>query len=167
MPSARISGGTVEIMMNDLFNAGFKRAIVHFDGSGDSGSIESVDYFNDLDIDETNMSVLYKNALTDERYSYESCSSTWDSANTKWNETWELVHVNANKLIEIIAEEKLEESDIDWYNNDGGFGQVEFHFDSKEIVLEIHQRYTEINSHTFTYDYLGKADVGEDVGEDY
>ena len=58
MPSARISGGTIEIMMNDLLNAGFKRAIVHFDGSGDSGSIESVDYFNDLELDVTNMTVL-------------------------------------------------------------------------------------------------------------
>jgi hypothetical protein len=158
MPSTRINGGTVEIMMNDLLNAGFKKAIVYFDGCADSGSIESVNYYKDPDVLVTDLSVLHSSALKDEKYPYESRSSVWDSVSNKWNETWTSEHANANKLIEIIAEEKLEESGIDWYNNDGGFGELTLLFDSKKVALDMNQRYTEINSYRFKYNYFGKAD---------
>jgi hypothetical protein len=158
MPSTKINGGTVEIMMNNLLNAGLKKAIVHFDGCGDSGSIESVNYYKDHNVLVTDLSVLHSSALKDEKYPYESCSSAWDSVSNKWNETWTSEFANANKLIEIIAYEKLEESGIDWYNNDGGFGELTLFFNSKNVELDVNQRYTEVNSYTFKYNYLGKAD---------
>lgn len=156
MPSTRINGGTVEIMMNDLLNAGFKKAVVHFDGCGDSGSIECVSYYKDTGL-VTDLTGLHSNALKDEKYPYESCSSAYNSETKRWDETWELETVSANKLIEVIAYEKLEASNIDWYNNDGGFGEVNFFFDSKRIELDMNQRYTEINSHNFSWRYNGLA----------
>lgn len=157
MPSTRINGGTVEIMMNDLLNAGIKTASVYFDGCGDSGSIESVSYYNEFNALLNDSSVLNNNALTDAKYPYESRTSAYNSETKRWDETWELETVSANKLIEVIAYEKLEESNIDWYNNDGGFGEVNFFFDSKRIELDMNQRYTEINSHNFSWRYNGLA----------
>jgi len=44
----------------------------------------------------------------------------------------------------------LERTNIDWYNNDGGCGQMTINLDDKvEIELEVNTRYTEYNTDSF------------------
>lgn len=155
MSVSKINGGTVEIMMNDLARDGFLKAVVYFDGCGDSGSIESVNFYKVQGQAVIDLAVLHSDTLKTKKYPIVCSDTSYDQATQSWKRKDEDKLCDATELIEHIAYEKLDESGIDWYNNDGGFGEVTFYFDNKEIELDMNQRYTEVSTYNFSHSYRG------------
>jgi hypothetical protein len=87
-------------------DAGFSSVRIEFDGSGDSGAIESIFVVKDGNHD----------FLKEDSELYKVLSEWGYSA--------------------------IDRHHVDWYNNDGGFGHIEFNLDDSKYDLEIYQRET-------------------------
>jgi hypothetical protein len=85
---------------------------IEFDGSGDSGQIEGVTFYDSsievMDIPEDTISWVY--------------SAYGD---TKPHEQ----QVTLHKAVEDLGYQMLEESGHDWYNNEGGYGRISVHME--------------------------------------
>lgn len=155
MSAPKINGGTVQIMMDDLARDGFTKAIVYFDGCGDSGSVESVSFYKGEQYIPTDLTTLNSDTLKTKKYPIVTTSTSYDEDSKKWVDLDESKLCSAPELIEHIAYQKLDESNIDWYNNDGGYGELMFIFNKKKIKLNMNTRYTEVNTYNFSYSYTG------------
>jgi hypothetical protein len=94
---------------------------IHYDGSGDSGAIEEICYTTD------------------------PCASPSDVDDNVeiWGSSYSLSHLDeiAYKAIENFAHEKLLEDIEDWYNNEGGFGDISICVPSGKYMIDNHVRY--------------------------
>jgi hypothetical protein len=115
--------------------AGGKRITIEFDGSGDSGSITGVA----IEPHSMDFPVVYNED-----------KSTWKDGT--WNTESTPKTQPVKEALEQICYDMLERTGIDWYNNDGGFGQLEFDLETGETNLEVSTRYTEYNTDTFNLD---------------
>lgn len=115
---------------------------VEFSGSGDDGCIDNI-IVRDNDnqpIDCPSLDCLEFNIFQLNR------GRVWNGTN------WEQQDFNTlrvdnlvEQLIEPLVYELLEETEIDWVNNDGGYGSVEIEYNHNRIhfSINIYQRYTE------------------------
>jgi hypothetical protein len=127
----------VKQILEMLKGAGADKIIVGFDGSGDSGSVHSVDICDEQGKAlQLNFGVVY--AVT---------SSTWKDG--KWEQKEEDKMMPVKEALETFCYDMLEKTGIDWYNNDGGFGELTITLDPVEVQLEVNQRYTEYNTDIF------------------
>jgi hypothetical protein len=128
----------IKTIFEQLRAAGASSITISFDGSGDSGSIESVDIYNaDNQRMQIDLTVIYPKE-----------KSTW--VDDKWVTETEEKEMPIADALEAYCYDELEKTEIDWYNNDGGFGQMTINLDDKvEIELEVNTRYTEYHSETF------------------
>ena len=94
---------TSKELLKQLRDMGAKEAIANYDGSGDSGTVESV------------------------------------SATDAKNDEVKLPE-DVEKAIAEAAEKHLEEHGIDWYNNDGGFGEFIIDVDKGTRTLKHNTR---------------------------
>lgn len=113
---------------------GATEIVVRFDGSGDSGSIDEV--YIDL-----------KEPLIVE---YDEESTRYDG--DKWVTTSTTKQVPLRDALEQITYDMLEKTGIDWYNNDGGYGELNVDLVQGTIQLEVNSRYTEVTTDTFELD---------------
>jgi hypothetical protein len=122
----------------DLKSAGATNIVISFNGSGDSGSIESVDIYNaDNQRMQIDLTVIYPEE-----------KSSW--VDDKWITETEEKEMPIADALEAYCYDELEKTEIDWYNNDGGFGQMTINLDDKvKIELEVNTRYTEYNTDSF------------------
>ena len=95
---------------------------VHYDGGGDSGVIENIAYTKEPcetpdDVEEHT----------------ESWQPDLNLADVLDNETY--------KTVEDFIYEKILEDIEDWYNNEGGFGDVSIHIPSGKYIVDNHVRY--------------------------
>lgn len=109
--------------------AGVGEVRVSFDGGGDSGSIQSVDF--DVQIDDESGIVV--EVLVNARH--------FDDGT--WVVMQETERKSLSDAIEVIADDYLEETDIDWYNDDGGYGEMVIDVAEGTVSMEINTRYTE------------------------
>jgi hypothetical protein len=128
----------IKTIFEQLRAAGASSITISFDGSGDSGSIESVDIYNaDNQRMQIDLTVIYPKE-----------KSSW--VDDKWVTETEEKEMPIADALEAYCYDELEKTEIDWYNNDGGFGQMTINLDDKvEIELEVNTRYTEYHSETF------------------
>ena len=128
----------IKTIFEQLRAAGASSITISFDGSGDSGSIESVDIYNaDNQRMQIDLTVIYPEE-----------KSSW--VDDKWITETEEKEMPIADALEAYCYDELEKTEIDWYNNDGGFGQMTINLDDKvEIELEVNTRYTEYHSETF------------------
>jgi hypothetical protein len=117
--------------IKELHKLGVTGVRIFFEGGGDSGAIEemyySVDRFEDAD---------------DVRNEFHSVHTNRLSSLSKDLET----------VIENFAYDQLNNIE-DWWNNDGGNGDMYIHIPSGEFVIDVSIRYTEYNE----YSHNGKA----------
>lgn len=91
-----------------LADIGITGIKVHYAGSGDSGAIESIVYTTEeLDMDEVDAFIEI------------DCLEIWDNENDLTNLNDEL-----STLVENFVQDKLLNDIEDWWNNDGGEGEV-------------------------------------------
>lgn len=109
------------------------KVTVEFDGSGDSGSIQCVHYnVDNFDGNNVDVEVI-------------SVTSRFSSEESRWVRLQENSRKNLNAAIEALTYDYLDEADIDWYNDDGGFGELVIDVNEGTVSLEVNVRVTEVH----------------------
>ena len=104
------------------------KIVVEFEGSGDSGQIQG--YSHTLEGSEQ-----VHDDLPDDETSFHMLALVGEGVKA----------VTPKELLNDFVYACLDETGIDWYNNDGGFGDVVFFFDEAGnglIEMEMNERYT-------------------------
>lgn len=112
-----------------LRESGVRRVTVSFDGSGDSGSIDDIEY-GDAAIDASTLMV-----------EIEVIHRVLQGG--QWVTNRVLEHKDLNTAIEELTDDYLGETNVDWYNNDGGFGELTIDVDEGTVALEVSVRFIE------------------------
>jgi hypothetical protein len=147
-----------------LKEAGFVSAVVHYDGSGDSGQVDEISVFL-KDEPESYMRLIEEytwekvTALSDERaailraipITLVSRSSTFDHETSTFVETETPTEGNLYEALETLAYGWLEDEHGGWEINDGAYGDLVVHVDEMMITLEHSERIMDVStsSHTF------------------
>ena len=105
------------------------RVSVWFDGSGDSGSIGEVN-FDNQDFNAGNTVI-------------EHMQSNRHFENGQWVEAEELTQSSVHEAIDALTYDYLEQAGVDWYNDDGGYGDLVINVDEGTVFLDINVRHTE------------------------
>jgi hypothetical protein len=121
-----------EIIFAALAEAGIHRVTVEYDGSGDSGQIESIEAWNAAN-EKVPLPTIRKVLLP---------SGNPDSPTNE---------IGLEAAVAELAWDYLYDSHGGWENNDGAFGTFVFSVPDRTITLEHNERYTEVNttSHEF------------------
>lgn len=109
---------------------GVEKVTVAFDGSGDEGSIHSL-YCEPCHSEE----VLSREIEHPER------KRVFEEG--QWFTISEDVLQPVGDAIETLTNDYLEETDIDWYNDDGGFGELVIDVSQGTVSLDVSVRYTD------------------------
>jgi hypothetical protein len=124
-----------------LKELGATEVVIFFDGSGDSGSIDSVE------IRQSDGKVVPN--LDDLFVDYPVEKSQY--INGEWFNDAEIKQIPIFDALEKYTYDELERTNVDWYNNDGGFGELRIELsDDVSIELEVNQRYTEYTTYSFS-----------------
>lgn len=103
---------------------------VSFDGSGDSGCIHDVAYVPDLPketIDATTVEHLVTEGLL---------------SDGRWHTAVVSRQASMAQVIEQLTYDYLEETGVDWYNDDGGYGDLTIDVERQTISVNVNVRYT-------------------------
>lgn len=104
---------------------------VEFDGGGDSGSIQAVHY----DVDGFDENGIYLE-VTEVQQVFNEDERRWINIRIE-------SHKPLRKAIRELTYDYLSESNVDWYNDSGGFGELVIKVDEGTVSLEVSARYTE------------------------
>ncbi len=131
-----------------LRDQGVRTVSVRFDGSGDDGSIDSVEYGE--------VAITPPSIFVDVDMVHRSFNGR------EWTTNQVVERMNLSRAIEAVTGDYLDETGVDWYNNDGGFGELTIDVEEGSVSLEVNVRYTES-----TTEYSGTKDIetGEEVDE--
>ncbi|MBL8270953.1 DUF6878 family protein [Steroidobacter sp.] len=102
---------------------------VTFDGSGDEGAIEFVN-FEDRAFDPANVFV-----------EVDMQRDQWVNGELTTTRVLELTDLDG--AIRAITDDYLQETGVDWWNGDGGYGELEIDVDAGTVSLEVSVRFTE------------------------
>ena len=127
-----------EALLPELRKRGIVSITIEYDGSGDSGSVESVEAFN-----EKGDSV----PLTDKVKTFVK-HSTFDKKTETWGSVDVELELTLDDAIEQIASGMINGYFPGWENNDGAYGTVTFNVGEGSLELDHNARYTEVNSYT-------------------
>lgn len=124
---------------------GVQNVIVSFDGSGDSGSIDGA---------------IYTPAINSRAIAVEIQKTSSAFVEWQWRHTQTIEQVGLDDAIHEIANDWLDETDVDWYNNDGGFGELIIDVEAGTVSLEVNVRFTERNTE---YAVTRNIETGEEL----
>ena len=128
----------------ELHQAGVTGINVYYEGAGDSGCIESVVYtkdkLSDLDIDHA----------FDEIQGLDSWSGTNSNIDVDFPDLW--------KNLEEFCDQSILNNIEDWWNNDGGYGNLCIIVPSGKYKVYNNVRYTETEDYYHEGELLEKAD---------
>jgi hypothetical protein len=119
---------------------GIARIEAAFDGSGDSGNMESAGFY-----DSEGKLFVEDHAALKTMVELREDLSVWDPANLRWVTSQRRAKpVPLDQCVNEMCEAALASVCLDWYNNDGGFGSVVFEFghDGMEVKMDVHIRVT-------------------------
>jgi len=126
----------INVILEKLRELGATSVDISFDGCGDSGSISNITVMQaDKEITELTCSVPY-----DEK------TSTY--VDGQWIERIQTKNISLNEALTKYCEDALDEENVDWYNNDGGFGNltIDFSRTPPEVLLEVNLRHMEVET---------------------
>lgn len=113
--------------------AGVTRVVVSFDGSCDSGQIESVDAYTGEDSVELPSGDV------------EFATPAEDGSGPRYAPR------SVRDAIETLAYDALEEEHGGWENNDGAFGEFTFDVAERSITLGYNERFSDSTYYEYTY----------------
>lgn len=113
---------------------------VSFSGGGDSGSIDDVNL-----LDSNGESIDLQGA----EFEWQRETSFHDG--NEWRKSMKTEVMPVFEILRGITEDALNETDLDWYNNEGGQGQltIDLAQDPPKIDLLVEINYTHTESHNF------------------
>lgn len=131
----------IKTALAKLKEIGATEVVIFFDGSGDSGSIESVSIRQSDGKPVPNLDDLFVDYPVEKsRY-----------VDGEWLTDVEIKQMPIADALEKYTYDELERTNVDWYNNDGGFGELRIELsDDVSIELEVNQRYTEYTTYSFS-----------------
>lgn len=132
---------------------------VDFSGSGDSGNINDV-------LAQTADGVEVK--LDDQPLmSWMEETSTHNPVTRQWDKSYHPANLSLESILTKMAEQALEETNLDWYNNDGGQGEftIDFRESPPKIELQVGINYTQTDEHEFVFSGM-EMQRGDDEEED-
>lgn len=131
---------------------GGSKAVVAFDGSGDSGSIDCVDLLNREGerID-----------LTGAKFEWPTRTSNFDPTTNKWVNGSEVQEMDVDDILKEICENALDDQGVDWYNNEGGYGELTIDLTTQPVSVVLDVNVRETISHNTAYDLTDEE--GEDA----
>lgn len=100
-----------ETLLTQLNLLGAKFVIVEFRGGGDSGQVEEIFYRDKNDVDQ---------GIPDDMIAW--TKQTYGNAEPKTE------RIKLNDVLEDLCYRALDETGLDWYNNEGGQGQLRIEF---------------------------------------
>jgi hypothetical protein len=132
MPAADIRARNRDILFAALAAAGIHRVTVDYDGSGDSGQIDTIEASNSA-----NENIPFP---SDTRIQFASENAHAPPA-----------EYNLEAAVESAAWDCLDDLYYGWENNDGAFGRFVFDVPARTVTLEHNERFTDFNtsSHQF------------------
>ena len=141
------------LLMNMLKVLGGHRAVVEFQGGGDSGEI-----YNAVLYDQ-NMQEIDCTGIT---FDWDSESETFDPVKNTWDKHSKFGPVPVLDILRDVTEQMLENEGLDWYNNDGGQGQLTIDLTQSPptIVLFVGINFTQTDDHEFDYTDADEDDEG-------
>ena len=122
---------------------GVDKVVIYFEGSGDSGSIDNIWFYNAnktlIDIDDDTIS--------------------WTMTTYGGQEPKAKV-VSLYSAMEDLGYRVLDATGMDWYNNDGGQGEITLAVINNTIQVEVDMgiNITQVESHEFIYGVDGLPD---------
>jgi hypothetical protein len=130
-----------------LREQGVETVTVSFDGSGDEGCIDGIDYAPGTARHVGAVPVTYQTF----------CRRFEDGL---WVAVAEPTEGSVGAALEELTYDYLEETGVDWYNNDGGFGELVIDVAQGTVALEVNTRYTEsTNAFSSERDILTGAEL--------
>lgn len=119
----------LRLLLPVLLEQGVSQVDVVFDGSGDSGSIESVDFENGPpDVATISVRILKAVSIFEEDH---------------WINRTEEVDVDLEDAVRVLTDDYLDETDVDWYNDEGGYGSLCIQPGEGTVYLDVNTRITE------------------------
>ena len=115
-----------------LAEAGIHRVTVEYDGSDDSGQIESIEAWN------TANEKIPLPSLRKVQLASENTDSPVDE-------------IGLEAAVEQLVWDYLYDNHGGWENNDGAFGTFEFSIPDRTIALQHNERYTDVNTTTHEF----------------
>lgn len=127
---------------------GIEAVTVSFNGEGDSGSIDDISYAPRERGDEIK-------SLPVEHF---GTTTFFDEG--QWRRQAGLRQSTLNEALDELTYDYLEETGVDWYNNDGGYGELVIDVQAGTVSLDVKVRYTETST-----EYSAERDIetGEDI----
>lgn len=131
-------------LLTQLRVLGVVKVEAEFSGSGDSGAIDSVQFFGIND-------VLLPNSVGETIVSF--LKETDEHNGTAWKKVSKRVNQKLSDVITDLCYQALSETGLDWYNNEGGQGTfvMDLRGEPPTFVLEVATNYTQTEDHTFEY----------------
>jgi hypothetical protein len=115
-----------------LADAGIHRVTVDYDGSGDSGQIDSIEAWT----------------ATNEKIPLPSSRKVQLASE---NPDRRVDHIGLEAAVEELAWDFLYDNHGGWENNDGAFGTFVFNVPDRTITLEHNERFTDVNTSTHEF----------------
>jgi hypothetical protein len=135
----------IQALINKLIAIGATEVVIDFDGSGDSGAI------TDVSVLDGEGKTIEQDRLRKDDVSYPVKSTRLEKG--QWIESVSEKQMDLSEALECFCYEQLDASQIDWYNNDGGYGSLTITIEGEtepSIRLEINQRYVEVTTYLFS-----------------
>jgi hypothetical protein len=112
-------------MMIGLVNCGIKKVRVHYEGGGDEGSIDTINFTTDPDVE-------FEDIVTD------------------WSEGARLDNYNSGlyALVSDFCNDTLLNDIEDWWNDEGGYGEIHIDVDKGTYFIENNIRITDYETYT-------------------
>lgn len=130
------------------------RVDVQFSGGGDSGSINMVEFLSN-EKDEKSYSGFRKLDVAGTSVpDVPRTREIWNDMSKSWETIHDTVTTSLGKYAEQLCYDALEESGLDWYNNDGGYGSFAIAFKengSLELELNVSINYTRTDDYSFGF----------------
>jgi hypothetical protein len=164
---------TIKEVLLKLKEAGFVSAVVHYDGSGDSGQVEHISVFRKDEPEEyyrllpegTENTWEAVRKIREERNAIlEGISLSIAQTRSLWTQDkgfYELTAVEDKTLLyalEALAYEWLSETHGGWEIDEGSYGDVVLHVDQMMVTLDHNERITETVSSTHTFSFGGSGE---------
>ena len=121
---------TLRRLLPLLRQHGVQRVEVEFDGCGDSGSIANISYLP--------QEPEFDDSITVEYVTVVGC---WNGS--RWSEERALTQGSVHNALETLTYDYLEETGVNWYDGDGGFGTLEIDVEAGTVQLHVDVRYTQ------------------------
>lgn len=122
--------------MDAIHQNGISRVYAHFSGGGDSGAVEEINIY-----DKNNEIINEKIKGT---VKIKKNKSIFDPKTETWRNIYAYESVQLYEAIKRLIEKALDQVQIDWYNNEGGGGDIDIDFKEKNPIVQIYScRYAE------------------------